>query len=198
MSTSRVFSVLVLVEFEVRCLAGNPESQLTRFVDEASSQEAVGARSLLAMGKIAVAVSSRRVAIHCLQRYLRVFVGARGVADYAQCAPAYREMITLHASRNESFPVYQGILHLLGGGGGGTGICGGVTDGIKTHHPQDEVAWLVATAWNNGTHFHRLQQYTWAERWMSKSLALAKFCPGVFDENEMLAHHAECLKHCHN
>lgn len=185
----RVFTVLVLLEFEVRCLAGDSELQLKHFVDEASSQEAVGIKSLLAMSKIAGVVSSRKLAIHCLQRYLRVCASARGAIDCAQCAPAYREMIALYTSRNDSFKVYENVLHLLTGGG--------TTASVATSaYPREEVAWLVATAWNNGCHFYRLQQYTWGERWMGKSLALAKFCPGTYAEDKMTAGYIECCKRC--
>lgn len=180
--SGNIFLVLVLLEFEVRCLLGNPELQLKRFVDEASAQEAVGAKSLLAMSKLA-ATSSRRLAIHCLQRYIRVFVGSGGTADYSQCAPAYREMIVLQSSRNESFAVFEGILHLLNGS-------------AAASLPEAELNWLVATAWNNGAHFVRLQQYSWGDRWLSKSLELAKFCPGSFDEALMQSKHKECIKLC--
>lgn len=201
---SRIFMVLVLLEFEVRCLEGDSEAQLRHFVDASSSQEAVGVKSLLAMSKIAGATLSRRLAIHCLQRYLRVFIGARGVVDFSQCAAAYREMIVLHASRNESFSVYEGILHLLSGDGGGGGVsavaaAAEVVGGCSapSSYPQEEIAWLVATAWNNGAHFYRLQQYRWGERWMGKSLALARFCPpGSFPEDQMSGSYNECRKFC--
>jgi len=200
----RLFMVLVLLEFEARCLAGDSEAQLRHFVDGASQQEAVGIKSLLAMSKIAGASSSRRLAIHCLQRYLRVFIGARGAVDFSQCAAAYREMIVLHASRNESFAVYEGILHLLSGDGSGGGVAAAAAVGeagggccAPPSYPQEEIAWLVATAWNNGAHFYRLQQYRWGERWMGKSLALARFCPpGAFPQEEMLLSYKECLKFC--
>jgi len=192
-----IFVVLVLLEFEVRCLSGETELQLRHFVDAASCQEAVGLKSLLAMSKIAGSTSSRRLAIHCLQRYLRAFIGVRGGVDYWQCAAAYREMIGLHASRNESFAVYDGILHLLSGGGsGGPSDKDGVA-GSAQLYPPEEVAWLVATAWNNGVHFYRLQQYTWSERWMGKSLALSKFCSAdAFPHETMMESYAECLKRC--
>ncbi|CAE8631614.1 unnamed protein product [Polarella glacialis] len=179
---SRVFTVLVLLEFEVRCFSGNSEQQLREFVDEASSQEVVGIVSLLAMSKIAGAASYRRLAIHCLQRYLLTFVGARGVMDHKQIAAAYREILALHASRNESFAIFEGILHLLSGAGG----CQPAEDSsLGGTYPKDEIAWLVATAWNHEANFYRLQQYRWGERWMAKSLALAKFCPGTFSDELM-------------
>lgn len=202
----RVFRVLVVLEFEVRCLAGDSELQLKCFVDEASSQEAVGSKSLLAMSKVASSVFSRRLAIHCLQRYLRVFVGARGAADYSQCAVAYREIVALHASRNESFAVYEGILHLLSGGGGGSAVAEQlgsaallpevISSDCARLYPKEEIAWLVATAWNNGCHFYRLQQYKWCERWMGKSLALERFCSGIFPKEQMIKSYMECLQHC--
>jgi len=117
--------------------------------------------------------------------------------DFSQCAAAYREMIVLHSSRNESFSVYEGILHLLSGDGSGGGAAAAGACGAPPSYPQEEIAWLVATAWNNGAHFYRLQQYRWCERWMGKSLALAKFCPlGSFPEEKMLTSYAECRKFC--
>lgn len=184
------FAVLVLLEFEVRCIAGDPEKQLCHFIDEASAQEAVGVKSLLAMSKIAASISHRRLAIHCLQRYLRIVIGSRGTVNYAHCAAAYREMIGLHASRNESFSVYEGVLHLLSGGGTASDSNAG------TQFPQDEIAWLISTAWNNGAHFFRLQQYRWSERWMGKSLAFTKFCKGVFPEDKMMKSYTKCLEQC--
>ncbi|CAK0899742.1 unnamed protein product [Prorocentrum cordatum] len=188
----RAFCVLVLLEFEVRCLSGDSESQLQRFVDDASSQEAVGIKALLFMAKIAAAASMRKLAMHCLQRYLRVAVNASGGLDAPQCAVAYRELIGLHASRQESFVVYDGILNLLSGVGG----MSGVIDGAVVKYPKDELEWLAATAWNNGAYFYRLQQYRWAERWMSKSMALLKFIPGSFPEDDMVKSYTDCVEHC--
>lgn len=201
MSDGRIFRVLVLLEFEVRCLAGDSELQLRCFVDQVTQQEAVGIQSLLAMSKIASAAWMRRLALHCLQRYLRVFVGVRGVADYSKCAVAYREMISMHASRNESFVVYEGILQLLSGttgsmtSNGPEGRDSSAADNTEGN-VQGELEWLVSTAWNNGVHFCKLQQYRWGERWMGKSIELAKFCPGVFVEEEMHQHYMQCLQHC--
>eukprot|EP00927_Polykrikos_kofoidii_P022311 TRINITY_DN20864_c0_g1_i1.p1 TRINITY_DN20864_c0_g1~~TRINITY_DN20864_c0_g1_i1.p1 ORF type:complete len:980 (+),score=166.64 TRINITY_DN20864_c0_g1_i1:80-3019(+) len=187
----QIFPALVLLEFEVRCLAGEPEPQLRQFAMEASSQEAVGPKSLLAMSKISLASGAgRSLALLCLQQYLRVSVGAHGTADYTQIASAYREMISLHASRNESYTVYEGILNLLGGGPESSMKVAA----IGADRVPQELAWLVSTAWNNGVHFCCLQQYRWAEKWLSISLALLRFCPGSFPEEEMRDSYAKCLQ----
>eukprot|EP00929_Paragymnodinium_shiwhaense_P086935 TRINITY_DN47296_c0_g1_i2.p1 TRINITY_DN47296_c0_g1~~TRINITY_DN47296_c0_g1_i2.p1 ORF type:complete len:966 (+),score=271.41 TRINITY_DN47296_c0_g1_i2:74-2971(+) len=81
--SSRLFPVLVLLEFEVRCLADGDEKELRQFAEEASSQPAVGPDSLLAMAKVASASGAGRgLSMHCLQRFLRRSVGAHGAADY--------------------------------------------------------------------------------------------------------------------
>jgi len=180
----RVFDVLVLLEFEVRCLAGASESQLKRYVDDASAQEVISVRCLLAMAKVASG-THRRLAIHCLQKFLSLFLAGHNVVDVSPCATAYREMIGLYSSRNETLGVYDGILHLLGG-----------FAAAPATFPEDEIAWLVSTAWNNGAHFYRMQQYKWSERWMGKSISIAKFCPGRFSEEVMSEAYVECLKRC--
>ncbi|CAJ1389883.1 unnamed protein product [Effrenium voratum] len=181
----RRFLTLVLQEFEVRCLIGEPEQQLRRFVDTASAESELGVKSLLAMSKLAASASCRRLAIHCLQRYLKTFIGASD-ADFKELLAAYREMLALQASRNESLVVFDGILNLLAG----------VNVSSDAKFPKEEIKWLVATAWNTGTHFFRLQQYRWAEKWMSKGMALAKLCPGSFSSEKMTEGYIACLNHC--
>jgi len=188
----RLFVVLVLLEFEVRCWSCSSELLLKNFVDQASTQEPMSVESLLAMAKIAAAASNRRLAAYCLHSYLRALVGVRGATNYSQCAVAYRELIALQTSRNESFELYDGILQLLAASAAGIGAAAG--DGRA--YPKEEIAWLVASAWNNGCHFYRLQQYKWGERWMGKSLALLKHCPGAFPEEAMTKSYMECLQHC--
>eukprot|EP00435_Cladocopium_sp_Y103_P034221 s1754_g8.t2 len=181
----RRFLIMVLLEFEVRCLLGDPEQELRKFVDMAAKAEDLGARSLLGMSKIAAATSCRRLAFHCLKQYLCGLVSG-GVLDYKQALPAYREMLSLNSCKNDSLPIFEGILNILGGSG----------NSKDPQYPKEEVKWLVATAWNTGAQFFRMQQYKWAERWMSKALALAKFCPGSFPPEKMTEGYAACLKHC--
>mmetsp|Transcript_75836 Transcript_75836/g.165412 ORF Transcript_75836/g.165412 Transcript_75836/m.165412 type:complete len:986 (+) Transcript_75836:183-3140(+) len=184
---NNLFRVLVLLEFEARCLAGHPEVQLKQFVDEASGQEKVGHKSLLAMAKLGTDLHSRRLGIHCLQRYLRCFIGARntsGDIDVAECALAYRELISLQASRQESLGIFEGVIQLLSGEG----------SDIAKSYPEDEFAWLVVAAWNNGCHFYRLRQYKMSEKWFSQSLLLAKHCPCKFDQDTMTKTYMDCLR----
>eukprot|EP00913_Durusdinium_trenchii_P010804 g10135.t1 len=201
-SCQRRFLILVLLEFEVRCLEGDSwllaqngerltrgvvaEQELRCFVDEATSSERLSVKCLLALSKIAASQSRRRLAIHCLQSYLIRSTGGSD-PDFEQILPAYREILSLHACRNDCLEVFDGILNVL--------KSKSVNVSDEREKPCDEIQWLVATAWNNGAHFFRLQHYRWAEEWMKKSLALAKFSPGLPSE-KMTEGYMACLKHC--
>ncbi|CAK9004047.1 unnamed protein product [Durusdinium trenchii] len=187
-SCQRRFLILVLLEFEVRCLEGVAEQELRCFVDEATSSERLSVKCLLALSKIAASQSRRRLAIHCLQSYLIRSTGGSD-PDFEQILPAYREILSLHACRNDCLEVFDGILNVL------KSKSVNVSDEREKPCVKDEIQWLVATAWNNGAHFFRLQHYRWAEEWMKKSLALAKFSPGLPSE-KMTEGYMACLKHC--
>ncbi|CAE7900351.1 unnamed protein product [Symbiodinium necroappetens] len=167
----RLFMILVLVEFEVKCLTGETEVSLQQFVDQASSHEAVGLHSLLAMAKILAASSYRRLAIHCLQSYLRVLTATRAAVDYKQIVAAYRNMIALLSSRNDGFRLFEGLCKILSQASQADELASSVS-------LEEEAAWLIAKSWNTGRHFYRLQQYRYAEHWMSNSLSFAKIFPG--------------------
>eukprot|EP00928_Gymnodinium_smaydae_P055285 TRINITY_DN38871_c0_g1_i1.p1 TRINITY_DN38871_c0_g1~~TRINITY_DN38871_c0_g1_i1.p1 ORF type:complete len:1088 (-),score=219.22 TRINITY_DN38871_c0_g1_i1:72-3281(-) len=192
----RLFVALVLLEFEVRCCAGDPEPQLRQFAEEASRHEALGLGGLLAFAKVASRCFGRSLAMHCLQRYLRVSVGTRGAGAYKQSASVYRELIGLQGSRNESFAIYEGILNLTSGTCFATSSSepGGV--GVLDICTEDELSWLVATAWNNGVHLCRLQQQRAGLRWLSVSLSLAGLCPGKHPEEVMREAYLACLRRC--
>ncbi|CAE7487291.1 unnamed protein product [Symbiodinium natans] len=186
----RLFIVLVLVEFEAKCLAGETEEHLQQFVDQASSHEALGFNSLLAMSKIAAASSYRRLARHCLQSYVRVRAGTRGAMDFKQVLPAYREMVVLQSSRNDSFRLFEGVWSILSQHPG---------DDLASLGLEEEAAWLIAKSWNTGAHFYRLQLYRYAESWLSKSMTFAqmfKGLPGLPSHESMAEGYRLCLKHC--
>ncbi|CAE7412152.1 unnamed protein product [Symbiodinium microadriaticum] len=188
----RLFMILVLVEFEVKCLTGETEVSLQQFVDQASSHEAVGLHSLLAMAKILAASSYRRLAIHCLQSYLRVLTATRAAVDYKQIVAAYRNMIALLSSRNDGFRLFEGLCKILSQASQADELASSVS-------LEEEAAWLIAKSWNTGRHFYRLQQYRYAEHWMSNSLSFAKIFPGVpgLPSPETMAEgYRSCLKHC--
>lgn len=188
----RLFMILVLVEFEVKCLTGETEVSLQKFVDQASSHEAVGLHSLLAMAKILAASSYRRLAIHCLQSYLRVLTATRAAVDYKQIVAAYRNMIALLSSRNDGFRLFEGLCKILSQASQADELASSVS-------LEEEAAWLIAKSWNTGRHFYRLQQYRYAEHWMSNSLSFAKIFPGVpgLPSPETMAEgYRSCLKHC--
>ncbi|CAE7813357.1 unnamed protein product [Symbiodinium sp. CCMP2456] len=187
----RLFMILVLVEFEVKCLTGETEVSLQQFVDQASSHEAVGLHSLLAMAKILAASSYRRLAIHCLQSYLKVLTATRAAVDYKQIVAAYRNMVALLSSRNEGFRLFEGLCNILSQAS--------QAEELASSNLEEEAAWLIAKSWNTGRHFYRLQQYRYAEHWMSKSLSFAKIFPGVpgLPSPETMAEgYRSCLKHC--
>lgn len=187
MKQVRLFRLLVLTEFEVRCLASE-QSSLLRFVEHISTVEDFDPKCLLAMAKIAAARSNRRLGAYCLERYLHLMAADGSRSNAAEFTTALRELVELQSSRNESFHLFESALHLLQRGG----------DELSTKDElKEELPWVVATAWNNGVYFHRLEQHRWSNRWLDCGLKLAAHCPpGNFPVEEMTVAHGECVSRC--
>lgn len=112
--------------------------------------------------------------------------------DYKQIVAAYRNMIALLSSRNDGFRLFEGLCKILSQASQADELASSVS-------LEEEAAWLIAKSWNTGRHFYRLQQYRYAEHWMSNSLSFAKIFPGVpgLPSPETMAEgYRSCLKHC--
>ncbi|CEL99915.1 unnamed protein product [Vitrella brassicaformis CCMP3155] len=101
-----------------------------------------------------------------MQYLVSSFASSSG-PDLAKVAMAYRSLVEIEesrSSRNQTLPIYNELHDRISA----TGAKG---------WPNDELEWFAATAWNNGVYYFRLQNLSFAEKWLSRSRALLTFCP---------------------
>jgi hypothetical protein len=100
-----------------------------------------------------------------LRRSLSAILAAPGQTQQQQAEKAsrvVRKLIT-SADRDSSFQHFETALKLASQQGQ-----------LHGAWPEQELDWLVASAWNSGVFFSRILAYTKAERWMSLAMSLAK------------------------
>lgn len=181
----KALPLLVLMEFEARArISGHG---LSEFVQGACPQSQLHAQCYLIMAQLALHAGSGETAMQCLRWYLRMSAEdvARGsTACLGTFAMALRELVGLHASRDDSLGCFEEALALLRG-----------APQAAPAYPPQELHWLAAVAWNNGAHFGRLEHFESALRWVGVALGLLDFCPSLACNRPQVAGaHGLCLQ----
>eukprot|EP00916_Digyalum_oweni_P026668 GHVL01043775.1.p1 GENE.GHVL01043775.1~~GHVL01043775.1.p1 ORF type:complete len:217 (-),score=28.92 GHVL01043775.1:119-769(-) len=182
-SQTKSLALLLLVEFECRCIC-KPES-LDSFVISSCAAPYVHSKLLEVMAAIAVKFNLNKVAVTCLKELLR-FLRNSPKSDSQKIAMAYRELLQLVPARIDADPIFDEVLNTLST----------KSDSLSdTFFPPLEIQWFMATCWNFATYYFHLQNYKFAEKWMSKSLKFSHYCQSLQHfVPQMNAAYQKCLK----
>eukprot|EP00923_Selenidium_pygospionis_P028030 GHVN01050589.1.p2 GENE.GHVN01050589.1~~GHVN01050589.1.p2 ORF type:complete len:594 (-),score=101.07 GHVN01050589.1:2834-4615(-) len=188
------------------------EEQVHSYFQDVSSDRCLKSRCFEVMAGLAGELGLRATAQAVLKHLITLHI-SNPQFDAKKCAESYRELISLCQSRNESLVLYDEVHLLLEAEDSRRqkqmqhhpievahqptdGSVNNANDSSSSSHidanassilPHDEAGWLVATAWNNGAHCFKMQNFEEAEKWMTRGMSFLKFAPAM-------AHHMTAMQ----
>lgn len=165
------------------------DQSLVAVIQSAAAVPGISPVVFESMAALCLDSSPRRTAaaMEALTTCLHINTNARSI-NYVTCSALFRQLITLNGGRESAWPLYEQAYKLI--------EKLGERETESSAFPQIELRWLLAKAWNNGTHKYRLSKHDEAEKWMSLAFKFLQHCPAAKAESEqqMVAAYSHLLE----